>query len=172
MIRSLIIIGSVGAFIAAGFQGAQALDIRSTLLSTTENRVTMQSLGALASKPIVKDTAKKIAVKAGSVALDQATKVVKTLVTKKNVAAVWDAIEAKTDDPAVKDVLERVQWAEAKSDISLCQDLVAKPGVSVGDAVALCIARVTGDGTHCVQIDALRSPVLSAACRETLAIGS
>lgn len=165
MIRSLVVIGSVAAFIAAGFQGAEALDIRGTLLSTSENRAAMETLGTLAARPEVKQVAKKVV----KTAVKQSAKVAASVLTTKNITTAWTALKGKIEDPAVLDVLGRIEWAAGKADIRLCQDLVIKPGVSPGDAVALCIARVTGNADHCLQIDAVRSPMLSKMCREALA---
>lgn len=89
----------------------------------------------------------------------------------------WKRILKNEVDPVVLEQLQLIQAAIVAGDVRLCGALPYAAPVertadgttymtpSHGDYLAYCLARVTGEGSRCDQIDERIAPALQTACR-------
>lgn len=88
----------------------------------------------------------------------------------------WKTILASEGDKHLQELYESVDWAQRKSDVRLCKDLdpavhTGSPSVAgptIGDILALCLAKATGDAARCGQIDASTASALKSVCETEL----
>lgn len=93
----------------------------------------------------------------------------------------WWVMLRNEMDPVVLEQLHLIQAAIVAGDVRLCGELPYAVPVqrmidgamlmtpSRGDYLAYCLARVTGEGTRCEQIDDRISPALQTVCRADFA---
>ncbi len=88
----------------------------------------------------------------------------------------WTELVLAEKDPVLHKQLERIDWAAKKGDARLCRELTLGEvidggnGPSTGDLLALCLAKVLGEGERCAQMSDA-SAALRTVCLEELATG-
>lgn len=91
-------------------------------------------------------------------------------------ASRWSGLVSAEKDPVLRKQLERIDWAVQKGDARLCRELTLGEviddgnGPSTGDLLALCLAKVLGEGDRCSQMSDA-SAALRTVCLEELATG-
>ncbi len=87
----------------------------------------------------------------------------------------WKQVVANEKDPMLKHLYEEIDWAGHKSDVRLCKEidpsvasLSSKDGPTIGDLLALCLAKATADASRCEQIDSTTAPELKSICESEL----
>lgn len=86
----------------------------------------------------------------------------------------WKKMVSTETVPALRDLLQQVDFAQRKGDIRLCRDfdpsLAGFSGVrpTAGDFLALCLAKVTGEVRRCEQISLETAPQLRSVCSSEL----
>lgn len=158
MLRSFLVIGIVIAFIASAFT-----------VPTDQN---YKALAETARSEVRKRTAdvRRTAVPASKTLARVAVKRIRIQITGGRPGKAWKAAKGSSD-PVFVQQLERIEWATKKQDVRLCKDVLTADaaGGKPGDYLALCLARVTGDYSRCMQIDPLEASLLKHLCDEELA---
>lgn len=98
----------------------------------------------------------------------KAATVISNIVTaQKKQSPKWLVFLRSETDPAIRKQLDRIDWAEKKDSISLCRELEAVPqGTTLGDFIALCVAKISRSPDRCAQIS---DAALKSVCQDELA---
>ncbi len=115
-----------------------------------------------------------------SLAKDQTAVAVQTAVTarlKKLVAGkpIAPGVLSAEEKLLYKEQLRLIEQAVQESDVRVCAQLrpaksAPEKAPSAGDFMALCVARVTGSASRCLQIDATVSVPLKRLCEQSLGL--
>lgn len=174
MLRSLLVIGIVVAFIACAFIPPTASNYQA-VAKAAHNQISERTVavlrGKVASTPdagTALELLKKVVPKPKA-ALKVAAKRVQIAVTGQSPSTAWNTAKG-SPDPVFVEQLERIEWAMKKHDVRLCKDVRREAvGGQPRDYLALCLARVTDDASRCKQIDPVEAPLLKHLCDEELA---